>query len=595
MHSRYLIQVATVVSTPSISSMTTPLPYNVPELRLAVENIDGSVRADEVEVILQIGDGVACPIISISNGSITCNTTAVNATLFGYRAPLTAQVYRATGPSAPAIVATIVSRPSISKNGASNKIATSSSSVSIIGSNFGSNSSILSVTIAAVAGRRRASLDVSAPILSASDTQIVVGLPQNSFAPGSSLVATVYLSGAPSEPIPIGSVVPAPTLTPNTSYKIATNAPIITLSGTSFSEFINATSVALDANSVNSTISCRVISASLTKITCSLTDPLRVGPLFAVVTANGGPSTREQVAQTVDAPTIRGSSTDPIKLGALEVSISGEGFNGAEPSSNLVELAYNTQDGSPTKSCAVDASRSSNQLLVCALSSSGDLNITGSLFARVQSYDGRTNWTQIGVVSDPSGIVGPVSPGIIAVIVVVVVVLVVIVIVGAVLGYRYVKGIRERNQQKVPKEMEYMFNIRASDLQILNKLGEGSFGAVYFGKYKGRHVAIKKLAASVLGQQVADFFREAALMGAVEPHPYEPYSILVPAFAESHLVSDAATSCALMVCARSLDTFPWCVNTIIHMTTFLSSCDSICLNRSWNFCLEVVWMDFCMN
>jgi serine/threonine protein kinase len=55
-------------------------------------------------------------------------------------------------------------------------------------------------------------------------------------------------------------------------------------------------------------------------------------------------------------------------------------------------------------------------------------------------------------------------------------------------------------------------------LEIISKLGEGSFGAVYLGKFRKRHVAIKKLAGSMLSSQVNDFFREASLMLSIPPH-----------------------------------------------------------------------------
>lgn len=71
---------------------------------------------------------------------------------------------------------------------------------------------------------------------------------------------------------------------------------------------------------------------------------------------------------------------------------------------------------------------------------------------------------------------------------------------------------------KVPEEMAAMFSIKAADLEMAEKLGEGSFGAVYKAKYRGRWVAVKKLAASVLGNAVSEFFREASLMMGLVPH-----------------------------------------------------------------------------
>jgi serine/threonine protein kinase len=66
--------------------------------------------------------------------------------------------------------------------------------------------------------------------------------------------------------------------------------------------------------------------------------------------------------------------------------------------------------------------------------------------------------------------------------------------------------------------MQHIFNIRSSDLEIIQKLGEGSYGAVYLGRFHKAHVAIKKLAASMMSSNVSDFFREASLMLSIPPH-----------------------------------------------------------------------------
>jgi serine/threonine protein kinase len=63
-----------------------------------------------------------------------------------------------------------------------------------------------------------------------------------------------------------------------------------------------------------------------------------------------------------------------------------------------------------------------------------------------------------------------------------------------------------------------MFSIPASEIQLLEKLGEGSFGAVYSGKWKGKVVAVKKLGSNLLSSQVADFFREFNLMAGLKAH-----------------------------------------------------------------------------
>jgi serine/threonine protein kinase len=56
-------------------------------------------------------------------------------------------------------------------------------------------------------------------------------------------------------------------------------------------------------------------------------------------------------------------------------------------------------------------------------------------------------------------------------------------------------------------------------LQILHKLGEGSYGVVYLARYKLKQVAVKRLASSVFASSIGEFFREATLMMSLKLHP----------------------------------------------------------------------------
>jgi hypothetical protein len=71
---------------------------------------------------------------------------------------------------------------------------------------------------------------------------------------------------------------------------------------------------------------------------------------------------------------------------------------------------------------------------------------------------------------------------------------------------------------EITDEMARMFSIPAAEIEILHKLGEGGFGAVYLAKWKGKKVAVKKLGSNLLSNQVADFFREFNLMAGLKPH-----------------------------------------------------------------------------
>eukprot|EP01122_Echinamoeba_exundans_P003067 TRINITY_DN1319_c1_g1_i1.p1 TRINITY_DN1319_c1_g1~~TRINITY_DN1319_c1_g1_i1.p1 ORF type:complete len:1490 (+),score=207.23 TRINITY_DN1319_c1_g1_i1:33-4502(+) len=107
--------------------------------------------------------------------------------------------------------------------------------------------------------------------------------------------------------------------------------------------------------------------------------------------------------------------------------------------------------------------------------------------------------------------------GVIAAVLFIAIVVVVIVVVYR-RRFRAVENL-EATAVRIPKEMQSMFSIKGSDLIYGEKIGEGSFGAVYRAQYKNETVAVKKLSAAVLAAQVSDFFREANLMLGIPPHP----------------------------------------------------------------------------
>jgi hypothetical protein len=153
--------------------------------------------------------------------------------------------------------------------------------------------------------------------------------------------------------------------------------------------------------------------------------------------------------------------------------------------------------------------------------------------------DSLPGWTSIFVSADevqvpftaaPADVVAvatSLGAGAIAGIAVGAIVVVLAIVIGAtIFGRRYrrmqaEKKRAENTAAEIPKQFEEMmgnWSIKSSDIQIGKKLGEGSFGAVFKGSYKGKPVAIKKLAANMLGTQVSAFFQEAATMFAIKPN-----------------------------------------------------------------------------
>eukprot|EP01122_Echinamoeba_exundans_P009502 TRINITY_DN3388_c0_g2_i1.p1 TRINITY_DN3388_c0_g2~~TRINITY_DN3388_c0_g2_i1.p1 ORF type:complete len:1268 (+),score=125.86 TRINITY_DN3388_c0_g2_i1:130-3933(+) len=112
---------------------------------------------------------------------------------------------------------------------------------------------------------------------------------------------------------------------------------------------------------------------------------------------------------------------------------------------------------------------------------------------------------------------GGLSPGAILGIILAAVVVIIAAIIIALVMYR--RRRQEQLEYELTDEMKAGFNIKPSDLSVSKKLGEGSYGVVYLGTYKGKQVAVKRLAVAMFANAVADFLAEAMLIMSVKIHP----------------------------------------------------------------------------
>jgi hypothetical protein len=186
------------------------------------------------------------------------------------------------------------------------------------------------------------------------------------------------------------------------------------------------------------------------------------------------------------APSITSSSA-LIAPRSTELQISGAGFNPTNPSQNN-QVSVRVNDGT-LQSCAVQDSGSNATSLKCILSNSTILDFqSGTVYATVRSFYGKSVERAIGTLGNPdaanggannnnqSAIIGGAVGGSLAF----------IIIVGGIIFFIVYRRIQRRVKRDakgrtvdVPKEMASMFNIKADELEIMDKLGEGSFGAVY--------------------------------------------------------------------------------------------------------------------
>jgi hypothetical protein len=329
--------------------------------------------------------------------------------------------------------------------------------------------------------------------------------------------------------ISLGTVTDGPSVTPTVSSKVAmAQGTEITIQGTSFAvgtfaRTDNAVTLAYRytysnngvPSSGDTTLPCSVIEASESFLICNATSQLfsTTGTtLSAVVTSWGSDSASNVIGTLVPLAQIniwreRVNITDP------KININGTNFSD-NLASNRVRVSRDVNPRIYT-SCDVIAAESRSDTLVCNLPNTDLVTKEGDRLVFSVYANGAWSPETSGIVGlsnsdsqtrDNIGVAVGISAAILVVILIVVLVIILLV--------------RRRNLQdikgqlhKVPEAFASMFNIKTSDLEIVSKLGEGSFGAVFLAKYKSpkgeKKVAVKKLTSSMLASSVDGFFREA--------------------------------------------------------------------------------------
>jgi hypothetical protein len=225
------------------------------------------------------------------------------------------------------------------------------------------------------------------------------------------------------------------------------------------------------------------------------------------------------------------SSSDYVRTGTRKFTLKGEGFNPITPSeTNSVLIRVDSGIFFP---CAVLDAGSDATTINCELANSSIITKSdATIYATVRSYFGKSEERAIGVISltgiSGTTIAGAAIGGSIGALIIIVLIILIILRTKIRRRLRDAKG----THVDVPQEMAHMFNIKSQDLEIIQKLGEGSFGAVFSAKWKGDIVALKKLTGAMISSHVNDFFREAVRAfqyfrpsGAALKAPYIPPGI----------------------------------------------------------------------
>lgn len=461
----------------------------------------------------------SCHVFKASETELSCYTNA-SANPFRVNSDLLAVVTRASGRSAMQYVARIVAPPTVAtSNSSSGKFSMSTKLVKVEGERLGTSVAELNVTLVLQSSRRRrsSSAEVLIPCLPRNVTETyILCVPGGDFPTTGPLSAIIYRQGAPSgAAVVIGQVVAPPRISSTSSTRtLAANADRITISGSGFAPhpFHKENSVVLSAGSCTD-----IITATTQSIECQWTgSSTAVTTLSARVFSYGGESSDGEIpiAKIVSPPSFTSTSSDTsFPIGSTALSFRGSSFDPSQSGTTKVLITYDISTPNPISTpCTVESVTS--ERLTCSVPA-GSLNKTGNIYAQVLAYGGSSNFTSVAFIFDPAGqIAGGVIGGVVSA----------FAIAGIVVLLFYRRRVAAFERQKkmlesqIPKELQPLVNIKSSEIKMMHKLGEGSFGAVFLAEYKGRYCAVKKLSANVIASAVSEFFREASLMLSIKPH-----------------------------------------------------------------------------
>lgn len=290
------LTIATIIDPTSIASSTSDAGEN--STLLISVTISPVLVANQSLVTVSFSSGSCVPLILATN-RITC---VMSAMAIG---PLYLTLSGAGGSVGPTQVATVVPAPLFGIS--TNKYSTLSTSVALLGTNFGNDPSKISINF---------SPSGAASVLSCNSTTVLL---QFSSQPAVGLLyATPARSGGSGPTTLIANVVGPHSIT-DSSTAISLSTSSYTFQGSGFSTSFSEMRVSLAPQG-----SCTLTGATTTSATCTLSS-LAPGELFASVEYAGGLAGPTRIAIVTTAVGVTNSSAD-LSDRASQVRISGTGF-----------------------------------------------------------------------------------------------------------------------------------------------------------------------------------------------------------------------------------------------------------------------------